>query len=364
MRKPKTAEDARGLAEPPWSLRRRPIAPNISLNLTGQHSSTTHYAHRLRMGLAADNAAISSTGFAAPADTVNANYFGRHSSTTQGASSAKIGTALISLSPINISKSSSTATTVSEDAVVLVAANGPALAPSCELINGQTDTAPASPPLSYALIPSDSNASRLTPSDSSTSASRPIPSNSSTPASCPIPSDSSQSGTLASRLIPSDSIAYGLVSTGPSTNINALIADDSAVQDDSTTGEDLPRYTRWEDIPPFYATLRVPAEFASASSTPTLSVLSTPTQSPSYPSSPNPGAATVLRPLTPPSPTSSRASKRRPFRKRFNMSPKALEAALEAAARREARKEVQGELDRAGFGWAGPLARGAARNVS
>ncbi|KZT60406.1 hypothetical protein CALCODRAFT_480703 [Calocera cornea HHB12733] len=116
-----------------------------------------------------------------------------------------------------------------------------------------------------------------------------------------------------------------------------------------SSSEDLPAYQRWPDIVPYYVTLRKPEEYAQAMSEPA-------SPCPSYPSSPR-SDSSVLHPSPPPSPTPARVALRKPLSERFNLAPEALEA----AARDAARKQVQAEMERAGHGWAGPLAQHSTR---
>ncbi|KZO90567.1 hypothetical protein CALVIDRAFT_568989, partial [Calocera viscosa TUFC12733] len=114
--------------------------------------------------------------------------------------------------------------------------------------------------------------------------------------------------------------------------------------DDSTPADVPPTYKCWEDIPPVYATLRIPQQFANGFCSHGGGL---PPRSPSH-------SGLSSRPTsTPPSPTPIRVSKRKPLHERFNISPEAMDA----AARDGAHKQVQKEMDAIGMGWAGPLAR-------
>ncbi|KZO89635.1 hypothetical protein CALVIDRAFT_46502 [Calocera viscosa TUFC12733] len=283
---------------------------NIVVNFLGQHNYTTLITHCLQVGPAADSASNSSVDSAAPADTVDMSALRlREGLITDTVINPSADTAISAERDIafsfnhstDTSNSGNTAAAVLECTVVSAPAHGQALASSRkrELINGHARTTPASLPPSYSVVPH-------------------------------------LSSTHPSSTHPS--------STPPSsTHINAIIEDDSTVEDDDTLVEVLPMYKRWEDIPPIYKTLRVPPEFAMASHA----------ASCSPPPSPTPRDSNNCRPSTPPLPTPSRISKCTPFRKRYLLDPQAMEAVACAAAL----KQVQEEMERRGTGWAGPLAQ-------
>ncbi|KZO91309.1 hypothetical protein CALVIDRAFT_568345 [Calocera viscosa TUFC12733] len=273
---------------------------NIVVNCLGQHNYTTLIAHCLRVGPAADSAANLSVDSAAPADTVNMSALHLREGlitdtvinpSADTASSAERDIAFSFNHSTDTSNSGNKAVAVLECAMVSAPAHGQALASSREheLVNGHACTTPASPPPSYSVVPH-----------------------------------------LSSTHL-------------SSTHINAIIKDDSTVEDDDTLVEVLPTYKRWEDIPPIYKTLRVPPKFAMASHA----------ASCSPPPSPTPRDFNNCRPSTPPSPTPSRISKRMPFCECYLLDPQVMEAVARAAAL----KQVQEEMERRGMGWAGPLAQ-------
>ncbi|KZT54968.1 hypothetical protein CALCODRAFT_485113, partial [Calocera cornea HHB12733] len=161
-----------------------------------------------------------------------------------------------------------------------------------------------------------------------------------------IPSDSSTPPTpphtppRTARLIPSDSSTPSFTS-----DIAVIVEDDSTVQEYSIADEVLPTYHAWEDIPPIYATLRIPPEFAG--------MARTEAPRPSYTFSSIRHDSGIGRPPTPPLPTPTGTLKRKQLRRRFDLTPEQMDAIALAGAR----KQVQDELVRAGLGWAGPLAR-------
>ncbi|KZT62162.1 hypothetical protein CALCODRAFT_479357 [Calocera cornea HHB12733] len=394
------AELTRRLAIPPWpGYAGRPC---INPNLLSRQNSTTQLSHRLRMGRAAVTAAVSSMDSAVPAETVDATSTGRQNSTTQGTSSAELVAAFTSFRPPDTSPSSHTVTTGLETAV-LSTVHRSALAAALE-------TDPPFPPPSYALNPSNSSPSPSHAPAPSPSPSGLNPSNSSAPSaagfnpsSAPSAAGFNPSNSSASGFNPSNSSASPSPSPSPSlsgfnpsnsnvSGFNPSNSNGSGFNPSNSSASPSPLSLSlslslslwpqplqlqclrlqplqlhclwlqplqlqcvclgWDDIPPIYATLRIPPEFAKAPSNDSLC--------PSYPSSPARSELRVLPPSPPPSPTPTRKSKRKPLHERFDMSPEALHA----SARAGALKQVQEELERAGLGWAGPLSQHVTRTTT
>ncbi|KZO98883.1 hypothetical protein CALVIDRAFT_525849 [Calocera viscosa TUFC12733] len=240
----------------------------------GRYNYTTHFGLRLRKTLVAATATTPSTELAAHAGTVDTPLRLRESALC------------LRESPIAITAitSSDSASSAASDTTTTPSITSNDTPPCC---HEKAHTGPTSPPPSYSVLV-EPNTSAPTNLSSNTS----VPTNLSSNTSAP---------------------------TTPILEVETISAD----------AEPLPTYQRWEDIPPVYATLRVPAQYARVSNV--LSLSSPP--SPTRKSTPSLGP-------TPSSPTPIRISKRTPLSERYNLD----DNVMWAAARVEARKRIDKEL--------------------
>ncbi|KZO96083.1 hypothetical protein CALVIDRAFT_564349, partial [Calocera viscosa TUFC12733] len=305
----------------------------------GRYNYTTHFGLRLWKTPVADTATTPSTELAAHAGTVDTPLRLRESAlclrespiavtaiTTDSDSASSAVSESSSSPPSNpsndTSDSGNTAAAVPECAVVAVAASGRALASSREqeLINCHTDTIPASPPPSYIPLLGTSSADFSRTEISSTTS-----------------TDSSSTNSSSTNSSSTNS------SSTNSSSTNSFLEDDRI----PATPELLPTYKRWEDIPPIYATLRVPKlPQASHSHSPSPPASPAPKYTHSLrgdPPLPTPSLSSTLPPSPPPSPTPRQVSNRTPFSARYILD----DDVMEAAARVEARKLLDKEKEMA-----------------